>query len=225
MLIASPAAATEWSSTEVELLHGSGFELGPETRDIFTLMHASGWKFGSNFFFFDVTQPFGDPTSIYGEWYPRFSLRKITGKKPGSGFLKDVSVALAINAGEDFRAYLGGVTMHLRVPGFSFFDVDLMAYDDQAESAITYIVTPAWSATFKLGKAAFRFRGFVDVIGPEGDRCMQVLAQPQLLFDLDRTWNTKAGLSIGIEYQFWKNKYGLEGVDESFPQLMVAWEF
>jgi hypothetical protein len=36
LLLAGSAAAADWSSTNAQLLHGSGFELGLETRDILT---------------------------------------------------------------------------------------------------------------------------------------------------------------------------------------------
>jgi len=218
------ATAADWSATNVQLLDGRGFELGPEQRQILTLEHTSTWSLGSNYFFFDVTQPFGDGTDVYGEWYSRLSWSKlgITGK--GSGLLDDVSFAASLNAGTDFRAYLAGVTLHLKLAGFTVADLDVMAYDDRSDSDVTYIVTPAWELPFTLGRASLLFRGFVDLIGAEGERARQVLAQPQLLLDLGGLFGHKDRLFAGVEYQHWENKYGLEGVDESFPQVMLLWQ-
>jgi nucleoside-specific outer membrane channel protein Tsx len=218
------ASAQDWSATNAQLLHGRGYELGPESLEILTFEHASAWKLGSNFFFFDVTQPFGDDTAIYGEWYTRFAWSKLGLVDEGKGMLQDVSFAGSINAGTAFRAYLAGVTLHLRVPGFSFVDLDVMAYDDRSDSEVTYIVTPAWELPFDVGRAAMRFRGFVDVIGAEGNRSSQVLAQPQLLTDLGALWGRKSRFFLGVEYQYWRNKYGNAGVDESVPQLVLLWE-
>ncbi len=225
LLLAGSAAAADWSSTNAQLLHGSGFELGLETRDILTLEHASEWKYGSNYAFVDVTEPFGDATELYGEWYTRLGLGKLAGRKPGTGLVRDVSVAASLNAGQGFRAYLAGATVHLNVPHFTFVDVDVMAYDDRSDTDVTYIVTPAWEAAFPLGAVRLCLRGFVDVIGREGERESQVLAQPQVLVDLGPLWGNEGQVMLGIEYHYWRNKFGIAGVTESAPQAMVLWRF
>ncbi len=227
LLVTAAAAGTaqNWSATNVQWLHGHGFELGPETLSILTFEHASTWPLGSNFFFFDITRPFAAGTAIYGEWYSRLSWHATGLRAESEGPLRDVSFTAALNAGNDFRAYLAGVTLHFRVPGFSFLDLDLMAYDDRSDSTVTYIVTPAWEVSVTIGKASLRWRGFVDFIGAEGERAAQVLAQPQLLLELGSLWGEATRLSVGIEYQYWRHKYGVEGVVESVPQLLLLWQF
>ncbi len=225
IVLPSPVPAAEWSSTDVQLLHGNGFMLGDESREIITLEHVSGWRLGSNFFFFDITQPFADDTGIYGEWYSRFSAQRMRGREPGAGIVKDLSLAVAINAGDGFRAYLAGATVHFNAPGFAFFDLDVMAYDDRSRDGVTYIVTPAWDRPFSLGRVKLRFRGFIDLIGAEGDAEQQLLTQPQLLLDLGSLRGDGGGLWVGVEYQLWRNKYGIDGVNESFAQVMLMWQF
>ncbi len=219
------AGAQGFSLTGVQWLHGRGYELGPSRASILTFEHVSGWRRGSNFFFFDLTQPSGAATSLYGEWYSRLTWSALGLRGAREGLLRDVSFAASINAGNGFRAMLGGLTFHLRVPGFAFLDLDVMAYDNRADADVTYIVTPAWELPFRLGSSAFRFRGFVDLIGAEGPRAAQVLAQPQLLLDLGRRWGEPDRFFVGVEYQYWRHKYGVAGVSESLPQLMVAWTF
>ena len=223
-LCGGPAAAADWSVTGVQVLHGRGFELGADDREIITFEHASGWKLGSNFFFFDVSEPFAGGTDVYGEWYPRLSWTALGITQGGGGLVRDVSFAASINAGRDFRAYLAGVTLHLKVPRFAYLDLDVMSYDDRTDSDVTYIVTPAWELPFTVGRLNCRFRGFVDLIGAEGERTRQLLTQPQLLVDLGTLWGRKDTVFVGIEYQYWHNKYGLDGVTESLPQLMLLWQ-
>ena len=92
--------------------------------------------------------------------------------------------------------------MHFNVPGFAFFDLDVMAYDDRSRDGVTYIVTPAWDRPFTLGRVKLRFRGFIDLIGAEGERRAAAAAQPQLLLDLASLWGDGGGLWAGIEYQY-----------------------
>ena len=51
-----------------------------------------------------------------------------------------------------------------------------------------------------------------------------LLAQPQLLLDLGNLWGAKDKLFAGVEYQYWHNKFGVDGVDESLPQVMLLWQ-
>ncbi len=219
------AYGAEWSSTNVQLLTGSGYELGEENREILTFQHANGWKYGSNFFFFDITQPFDDGTDVYGEWYTWLSEEKIFGKNINLAIIDDISLGLSINTGANFRAYLAGLTLHFNFPNCSFFTIDVMFYDDQKESEGTYIITPAWDSQFNLSNIKLRFSGYVDFIGAEGKRENQILTQPQILIDAGHFWNTADKLFIGIEYQYWKNKFGIRAIDESLPQAVLIWEF
>ncbi|MBI4917852.1 MAG: hypothetical protein HY825_18580 [Acidobacteria bacterium] len=63
------------------------------------------------------------------------------------------------------------------------------------------------------------------MIGREGEREAQLLAQPQVLVDLGPLWGNEGQVMLGIEYQYWRNKFGIAGVTESAPQAMVLWRF
>ncbi|MCP4003313.1 MAG: nucleoside-binding protein, partial [bacterium] len=84
---AQPAEAATWSNTELHLQYGSldtpSFAGGGDKDTlIFTFQHASGWKYGDNFLFFDVLSSedggFND-NDTYGEWYSYVSFRKVAG--------------------------------------------------------------------------------------------------------------------------------------------------
>ncbi len=69
-----------WGNLDVPTFAGGG----DSDHLIYTLQHASGWKYGDNFFFIDVLDARGSgfqDFDLYGEWYSNFSLGKVTGKK------------------------------------------------------------------------------------------------------------------------------------------------
>ncbi len=129
-----------------------------------------------------------------------------------------------------------GPTFDLAVPGFAFFNVDVLAYRDSGtfsgfggghlcgSTKTTYQVTPAWNLPFSIGPAKFSFGGFMDVIGSHGTCKQQVLTQPQLRRDVGNHFGSPGKVFVGIEYQYWKNKFGIDGRKESFPQAMLAWK-
>jgi hypothetical protein len=38
-------------------------------------------------------------------------------------------------------------------------------------------------------------------------------------------WGNSGHFYAGIEYQYWHNKYGIKGLNESVPQVLVLWKF
>ena len=52
-----------------------------------------------------------------------------------------------------------------------------------------------------------------------------MLTQPQLLFDVGALQGQRDKLMLGVEWWYWKNKYGIEGQDESAPQAEVIYYF
>ena len=237
--------AAIWSSNDVCLLYGTqnqGIVYNPVTdslegvdRDmtILTFDHASAWKYGDNFFFFDITQPFDNGTAVYGEWHPRLSFGKMTGSDLSFAFVKDVLVATEINVSDGGgRVFLYGAGFDLDIPHFSFFSLNVYIRDDKSfAEETTYQISPAWNIPFNLGGARFEFGGFLDYSGSLGEegaigsRESQLITQPQLLLDIGNFSGKPRNVYAGIEFQYWKNKYGIKDIDEAYVQFMGKWVF
>jgi len=244
------AGAADWSDNEVHVLHGSKFHDQGNNVDtkktILTLQHASGYKYGRNFFFVDMIK--SDATDsraseIYGEWYHTVSLSKLQGKDWSKDFVRDIGITGAINYGSKNDAFgsnprvlLLGPTFDLNVPGFAFFNVDVLAYHDTGRfngfgggklcgsTETTYQVTPAWLLPFNVGGAKFSFTGFMDIIGKHGTCARTILTQPQLRWDVGNHFGKSDTVFLGIEYQYWRNKFGIQGRRDNFPQLLLVWK-
>lgn len=218
------AGAADWNATGVWLLYGDTFELGDPERTTTRLEHADGWKYGDNYFFADFVKSTGN-TTAYAEFEPRLSLGKITGRPMKLGPIKDVLLNGSVNFGEDFTAYLYGASVDLDVPGFAWFK--LMAYgrDDENLPGRSWQVTPAWLLPFKLGPLQFGFQGFIDWIGAEGPAVRNLLIVPRLWIDAGALWGAPGHLEVGVEYFWWQDKYGIEGVDEEVVEPAVKWTF
>jgi nucleoside-specific outer membrane channel protein Tsx len=232
------AQAAIWSSTSASVLYGTKNQAvvfdaeanAPvgmdQDRTIITLEHADGWKYGDNFFFFDIAEPFANESGIYGEWHPRFSFGKMTGSNTSFGFVKDVLIATELNVDSGWRAYLYGLGFDLDIPNFNFFAINFFIRDDMTiKDESTFQISPSWNVPFSLGSAKFEFGGFLDYSGAEGDGEYQLLTQPQLLLDVSALQDKPGNLYLGIEYQYWKNKYGIKGIDENYVQFMGKWVF
>ncbi len=231
-LFSFPTWATEdnffqWHSTNVQFLRGHDYALGDKQRSIMTLEHANSWKYGDFFVFLDQTWPDNGKSGYYVEPALRFSLSKMTGRDFSYGLLKDVLVATSIEKpkGQGVR-YLSGVAFDLNIPGFKFFKTNWYLRDNPDLSGNTHQLTLVWNRPSSIGNVRLLVEGFADFAGSEGSTVAHELIVPRLLCDVGEL----AGLQqnkvwIGMEWQYWHNKFGVDGVTESVPQLQLKWVF
>lgn len=231
-VLIAPASRADarWSSTNLQYHYGTDYELGDEKRTLITLENASGWKYGDNFFFVDITDPdrTGEQTqtSWYGEISPRLSFGKMTNTDLSMGIIQDFLLTSTIEMGEGFHTYLYGLAVDLKLPKFNYFQINWYLRNEVTFGTdLGQQITLAWGLPFAIGKAKFSFEGFFDYawdVDPSEDN---IVTQPRLLLDVGSLWDAPGVIQAGIEYQIWKNKFGIDGVDESFPELMVKWIF
>ena len=220
------------------------FSGAQENTSILTVQHATGWRLGDSFFFLDIlndgAQDGFNDKDLYGEWYPTLSLGKVSGRKFQLGPIRDISVIGGINFGADANVlkYLPGVRASWKVPGFAFLNTDLTAYIDGNSGAgsggaprtsNSFMVDVSWALPFRVGGQSFLMGGHAEYIGGSRDEFGNpvkgwVLAQPQLTWDLGSVFGAANHLLVGLEYQYWRNKLGVEE-DEYAPQLLVIWRF
>jgi len=238
--------AADWSTTEFHFQYGeldNAFAPGSSDTFIWTLQHASGWKYGDNFFFVDIIDDQdGNNYDIYAEVYPNFSLSKITGNEISMGPINDVGIITGFNFGADpnVRVFLPGIRLSWDLPGFAFANTDFTAYltDNQGASEDDPRSAPSagdsWMVDFnfstkqwELGATKWNLEGHVEYIDSRsnefGETDYWILGQPQLRVDVGEHIGLPAStLFAGVEYQFWINKLGGEK-DESAVQALVVW--
>ena len=216
-----------YSSTNVQYLYGSGFELQPTNKQhTLTLEHYSTWKYGDNYFFVDLYDQGLDSQTYYAEWFPSLSLNRLAGINTGS-FVTDLHAVGSINLTEDYRVWLAGAGVNLKVPAFDVFRVDAFYHYHEFLDYDTYQITPVWDTTWRFDdKLHVRFRGYADIVGEGPGGKPYILTDPQLLVDVGNALGMSPGhVYAGVEYRYWHNKFGVEGVDEQVVQGMAAWFF
>ena len=149
---------------------------------IYTVQHASGWKYGDNYFFVDTldaqNSEFQD-FDTYGEWYANLSLGKITGRKIGAGIVSDIGVILGFNWARKpgIKKYLPGLRLSLDLGGFAFANLDFTAYIDDSDGVSSggapsetdsFMIDFNFMRPFKIGEASFSIEGHAEYIGGGG---------------------------------------------------------
>jgi nucleoside-specific outer membrane channel protein Tsx len=250
--LAPSAARADFATTNVQLIHGWGFEdavLGYTTANdqmtTLTVNHFSTWKYGDNFAFVDLYRGDFDrqdqayiESNLYAEWHPRLFVNRLLGMKGDVlGIFKDFGLAAEVNQGYAFYAYLAGVggDLALPIPGVVgvnlFYRYDSVQLPPVAGHDIrnhTWQVSPYWTVPFTLGKVPFVFTGFVDVSGTNDNEDVDVMAQPELLVDvLAAAGGAKGKVLLGVEwYMHYNPNQELLGAPSDFvsaPQVMLQW--
>ena len=243
LLWAVSGQGAEWSNTELQLQIGnldvpSFAGGGSAAHVIYTLQHASGWKYGDNFVFVDVLdsrEPGFQDFDLYSELYANFSLGKISGKAIGAGPISDVGLIGGFNwaADANVRKYVAGIRLALGLERFAFSNLDIAALVDDSEGLAsggapaednTILVDFNFARPFKIGDADFSIEGHIEYVGERTNELggtveSWILAQPQL------QWHVSDRIALGIEYQYWMNKLGDGATDENTVQALLVWEF
>ena len=229
----APADAGYFNKTEIQMhmdfSRDKGFKdaNGESIKtDIWTMTinHFSEWKYGDNFFFFDIEGKDDyklEPAQYYGEFATRISLDKIIqGPENGTNmlgsFLKETYVKLEIDSGTPAGGYdyiddslLAGISFDLDLgqPNFGFTNVSFLyksytAIDNHDKSDNTWQFTLVWGQPFSIGSVNFGFEGFLDIW--EYDDEVVVLSEPQIRLKLDSfvgKGNFLSDSAIGMEFE------------------------
>ncbi|PMG80932.1 hypothetical protein BCU84_00300 [Shewanella sp. 10N.286.51.B7] len=239
---ANDATSTEivhWQDNSLSYLYGDNFKVNPKTQQTITFEHASGWNIGDLFMFVDFTKYNGEEdflngeTTYYGEFAPRFSFSKMLDKPVEMGFVKDVLIATTVEFGEgDVESFLIGAGFDLAIPGFDFFQLNMYKRLPDGRDGDTWQITPTWKMSWPVGESTIVFDGFIDwVVDSDGSYEKNFHFNPQLKYDLGKQVGLgDSALLVGIEYDYWKNKYGIKSssgfdTDQSVTSLLVKYHF
>lgn len=245
-LAASAAPAADWSDTAVSLRYGTTFaepfnnNADGSRKDIkkaiVALSHASGYKYGTNFFNADILMSDkNDPGSgtasgaqeAYVVYRHTLDLGKVSARELKFGPVRGVGLTAGfdLNAkndgyGSKKRMFVIGPTLSFDVPGF--LDLSLLLLDESnAPNGVAkrhhYDLHGALSAAWGigLGNLPLSFNGYALYIASKGNNEFGGPTSPethidmQLMADIGQLAGGPKGMfKLGIAYEYWRNKFG-----------------
>ena len=226
-LVVGPLNASElirFHTENLQLLHGFDYEVGDRERTIITFEHANAFTYGDMFLFTDFTLGDDRQRGVYGEFSPRLSLTRMTGQNWSFGPVNDVLIAGTYEFGDEgLERFLIGGAVDLDVPGFTFLRLQAYHRDDPTRPGSTWQGTVIWNRPFEVGGQRFLAEGVADFAGSEGAGVANQLIVPRLLWNLPLGSDQSSPLYLGIEHQYWNNKFGIDGVVENVTQIQLKW--
>ena len=240
-----------WQDNSLSYLNGSNFNEmnfdGEEQRSqsTYTFEHASGWKWGDLFGFYDYvnadnsqargsfangSQRFSEHDSFYYmEISPRISGSWMTGQSLAFGPIKDVLAAFTYekgNGGPGTENYLYGIGLDWDAPGFAFLQTNLyrvkinehVFFAETGGAAYAEQLTIAGAYPFAIGQQSFVIDGYADWRSPSKEAGTQTSlgSSIQVKWDAGKAlFGSERQLYIGTELNMWHNKYGVKPIDGS----------
>lgn len=241
LLAAQPAMANDvvqWWDMSVTALHGNDYDLAASDRQTTVTFETAGaWIYGDWFAFQDVTYFNGSNLSendtTYGEISTRLSASKISGQSIDFGPITDLSWAFMLEEGEGpVTSFLYGIGMDLNVPYFSYFNINTYRRDALSSGNLSdgWQVTPAFRMDFPVGNSNIVFDGYIDWVFSADNQGYEenFHFNPQIKYDLGAAIfgeHKKNQLFVGVEYDYWQNKYGVKGVDQNTYSVIAKYHF
>jgi nucleoside-specific outer membrane channel protein Tsx len=229
------AFAADWSDTSIGYRYGTKFgePFGSNDihKNIINLTHASGFKWGTNFFNVDLLQSDSkdaEAQEAYIVYRLTLDMEKMTGSKFAWGPIR----GWGVTGGFDWntkndpgyaskkRMLVLGPTLFMDVPGFLNVGVYLLDESNKpigVPSRYTYKTHAMASASWgiPIGGTGLAFEGYVNWIAPKGKdefggpTATEFNFDGQVMYDVGKHMSMKPNtLRAGFEYQYWRNKFG-----------------
>ncbi len=246
---AEPFGSNDIKKTIIDFNHVSGYKYGTNFFNIDFLMSDSKDPAGAN-----STE---GAQEVYIVYRNTVDLEKAAGAKLGFGPVKGLGVTFGFdaNAKNDAgynsrkRMLVLGPTAFIDVPGFLNVSLLLLKESNAPYSTFTNtgvarytykthpMLTAAWG--IPVGGLPLSFEGFFNYIAAKGTNEFGGPTKPETNFDaqvmLDvgaATGGAKGTFKVGLEYQYWKNKFGNDakgpagsGATAKTPMLRAEYHF
>lgn len=216
MAVGLSAQAADWSDTSIGYRYGTTFAEPFNNNDIaksiFNLTHASGYKYGSNFFNADILlSDSKDPSSagsnsgaqeIYIVYRHTLDFGKITGKNLSFGPIRSVGFTggFDVNTKDDAgynskkRMLVAGPTIMMDVPGFLNISVLQLWESNAPYNGYTKTHTERYSYDphpmlnlawgIPLGATGLSFEGYMNYIAAKGKNEFGGATKPETNLDM-----------------------------------------
>lgn len=250
LIAISPVArAADWSDTYLGYRYGTQFRepfnKNDISKNIINVGHASGYKYGSQWFnadflISDNKDPAGAGSTngahqVYFKYRNTLDLEKTTGNAFKFGVVKGVglTVGLDFDAKNDAgynskkRQLALGPTVSFDVPGFLTVGLVQLWESNAPYNTFTKVSTPRYSykphpslqASWNLpigSDTGFSLEGYGNLTAAKGkdefgaQTATEINIDTQVMYDLGRLYGSKGGPKLGLQYQYWRNKFGAD---------------
>lgn len=229
---AEPYGTNDITKNIFTLSHVSGYEYGTNFFNVDLLLSdAQDPAFGDTSFNGSNT----GAQEVYIVYRNTLSFSSMTGSEYKFGSVKDVGLTFGFDANAKADAgynskkqmFVLGPTLNMDVPGF--MSISLLALWESNSNYSTYfasgveryhydmhtMISLAWG--IPIGDTKLSFDGFANIIASKGKDEFGADTAAETLIDLNLMYKISDSFKAGLEYQYWKNKFGNDAAGPAGP--------
>lgn len=190
-------------------------------------------------------------SEVYAVYRHQLFASRVFDQKQGDGLIKDYAFTAGFDvnrnnnrASSNKRAIVFGPTLKFNTVGV--LDLSLLYYRERNQTGIpgarheemtsdgTYNLNLTWLRPFQVGDHAAKFQGYINHVGEKGedynnkDTAAETLMRTSLMVAARPGKNIKPNLWFGVGYEYWHNKFGVDGgrgSRTSTPTLNMEFSF
>lgn len=233
-MLSSAQAQANWQDFSITLLHGSDYTVDyslttdDSTRTVITMEYAAGYGWGDLFTFIDHLAS-AHHQELYWELQPRVALSPWFGAPPAfASAMEEYFIATALEVANfddpdgltpssgSFSNHLLGVGASWKAPGFHYLHTNIYrAFNGEEDD--DYQLTIVWAKAFSIKGHRFLYDGFIDWSSATADHHASLNWTSQLKHDIGSLMGKPNRLYWGIEYVYWRNKFGIANATSAIP--------
>jgi nucleoside-specific outer membrane channel protein Tsx len=134
--------------------------------------------------------------------------------------MKNIYLATTLEIADGFTHYLYGIGTQLKVPNFKYVNINVYHRNNDSGDDSQQI-----TLTWALPINKLLYDGFIDFVPSNDNKSTSLNFTSQLKYSLSEHLNLATKLYVGVEYNYWLNKFGIDGVDEKNLNLLVKYHF
>jgi nucleoside-specific outer membrane channel protein Tsx len=223
----STAFAAKFHNPSISYLYGDNFVIEPSQQSTFTFEYAAAWDYIDLFMFAEKKFYSGSGSSYYGEFSPRVKLYQF---KPNF-LLKKITLATTFERGKNgVKADLVGFGIDFNTDTFNYLTSNIYHRDAPNKNGYGWQLTSTWSYSTEWFELPILLDGYLDWVF-SGDEIKNFFHfNPQIKLDMKKILNSDKQWYLGLEYDYWENKYGIENsadfdTNQNTASLLVKYHF
>ena len=227
IILSFQSQAGSFRDGSLSYLTGSDYKVGPDKQQVITFEYTAAWDWGDMFMFYDSIDFDPGGSTYYGEFSPRIKIKDF-GK---NGLISKMYFATTFERGKGgLVSNLYGVGFSINTESFRYLNANVYQRDNADISGKGYQLTSSFGYGTKWGEIPILIDGYLDWVFSSDETEDHFHLNPQIKIDMKEWLGTSQKWYIGIEYDYWYQKFGIEDsviddTNQNTFSFLVKWHF
>lgn len=223
----SNALSVTYRSGSLSYLYGDNYLVETTRQQTITFEYVLAVDWGDMFMFIDAKHFEQSESGLYGEFSPRINLYKFDSKH----LISKITFATTFERGKNgVKSNLFGFGLDFNSNNFRYLTANLYQRNSPNQPGRGYQITSTWAYATDVAEIPILIDGYIDWTFSSDETSTNLHINPQLKLDMKQCLGGTHQWYLGIEYDYWKNKFGIKDstnfeTNQNTWSLLIKWHF